>query len=182
MFRYVEKLVENDYVRDYLGFNPDAIATIKDVSTCNPFFVQMICREIVDRSCSQQSAQVCKLDVQEASDWLVRQAATTKYMIHLYCPIPDKPDPLDLAVIGTTAEEEMLDHRSRFVAQQKIIESIQQEHSDRVITKIGELVRREILGRSPENSEEVRIKLPLFRDWFNDNKPLYNLWASLLRR
>jgi len=177
----VERLVENDYVRGYLHFSADAIATIKEVSACNPCFVQMICQEIVERSRRQQSAQVCKLDVQEVADWLVRQAATTKYVRHLYCPL-QKPDPLDLAIIGITAEEEVLGHRPHFVAQQRIVQRIQGKYSDRVVTKIGELTRREILKRNPENSEEIRIMLPLFRDWFNDNKPEYSLWAPLLRR
>jgi hypothetical protein len=177
----VERLVENDYVRGYLRFNPDSISTVKEVTACNPCFVQMICQEIVDRSRRQWSQQVCTLDVLEVSDWLVRQSSTTKYVKHLYSPFQE-PDSLDLAVIGVMAEEEMLGHRPRFVPQQRIVERIQQQYSDRVVTKIGELVRREILRRNPESSDELRIMLPLFRDWFHDNKPKYNLWAPLLRR
>ncbi|GEM_PF-1356327 len=179
----VERLVQNDYVKGSLDFNNDAIAVIKETSACNPCFVQMICREIVERSRQQRSAQVCKFDVQEVADWLVRQPATTNYVKHFYSYNPrQEPDPLDLAIIGAMAEEEMRGHQPRFVAQQRVVQRIQEQHSDRVVTKIGELVRREILRRNPENSEEIRIMLPLFRDWFNDNKPEYSIWAPLLRR
>ncbi|MBK9712771.1 MAG: ATP-binding protein [Kouleothrix sp.] len=177
----VEALVKNDYVRDDLHFSDDAIEIIKRMSDCNPCFVQMICKELVDRARFQRSLQACRLDVIEASDWLVRQPSTINYVRHLYSPFHN-PDPLDLVVIGVVVEEELKGHKPSFVAQQTVLNRIRPEYHDRVVTKIGELVRREILVRNPDSADELRVALPLFRDWFNDNKPEYNLWAPFLRR
>jgi hypothetical protein len=93
-----------------------------------------------------------------------------------------KPDPLDMAIIGVTAEEEIGKGHPQFVSEQTILRRIARKHEDEVVTRIGELVRREILQRNPDEKSEVRMMLPLFRDWFYDNHPEYQLWAPLLRR
>jgi hypothetical protein len=68
------------------------------------------------------------------------------------------------------------------VPQQTIQGRIVGRHGDETLARVGELVRREILQRNPKDSSEVRLTLPLFRDWFYDNHPEYPLWAPLLRR
>ena len=177
----VERLVRNDYVKNVLSFSDDAVDMIKECSACNPFFVQLICRELVNTAKSQKSPQVCRLDVEEVVKWLVQRGLDPKYMRHLYSPRL-KPDPLDMAIIDVTAEEELSKDRPQFVSQQAILMRITKKYEDEVINRIGELVRREILQRNPDDNSEIRMMLPLFRDWFYDNHPEYQLWAPLLRR
>lgn len=177
----VEKLVRNAYVKDILSFSDDAIEMIKKYSACNPFFIQMICKELVVAAQAQKSSYVCKLDVEEVVKWLVQQGLDAKYVRHLYTPRL-KPDPLDMAIIGVMSEEELSHGYLEYVPQQTILRRIIKRDEDEVINRIGELVRREILQRNPDNNLEFRMMLPLFRDWFYDNHPEYQLWAPLLRR
>jgi hypothetical protein len=175
----VEKLIRNDYVKEYLVFNNDAVERIKEYSACNPFFVQMICRELVTSSALKKSPHVCVLDVVETTRNLVHGILDSKYMRHLYSPRLS-PDSLDMAVIGFVSAKESESKRNRFIPQDVVLTGIHHDE-DELITRIGELVRREILQRNPNNNFEVKMKLPLFRDWFNANKPEYKLWASKLR-
>lgn len=178
----VERLVRNDYVREVLTVSDEAVEMIKEVSACNPFFVQMICKEMVEAARRQYSSLVCQLDVEETVEWLVhRGGLDNKAVMHLYSPFTT-PDPLDMVIIGLVSELEMSERRPQFVTQESIIQRIDPRHHDMAITRIGELVRREVLRRNPKDSREIRIMLPLFRDWFNDNKPEYRLWAPLLKR
>lgn len=178
----VERLVRNDYIRDVLTISDEAAEMIKEVSACNPFYVQMICKEMVEAARREYSPHICRLDVEETIEWLVhRGGLDNKSVMHLYSPFTT-PDPLDMVIIGLVSELEVSERRPHFVAQKSIIQRIDPRHHDMAITRIGELVRREVLRRNPNDSQEIRMMLPLFRDWFNDNKPEYKLWAPLLKR
>jgi hypothetical protein len=178
----VEKLIRNQYVEGILSFTDEAIEKIKDLTACNPFFVQMICRELVNAAKMQQSDCICELDVEEIRQLLIdRGHLDSKYVLHLYSPL-SKPDPLELAIIGTLSELELRDGRPRFVPQEELLERIAPDYKDRTITAIGLLVRREILWRNPEDNMDLKMTLPIFRDWFNVNKPAFKDWSSLVRR
>lgn len=178
----VERLVRNEYVKGVLTFSDDAIETIKEISACNPFFVQMVCKEMVDAAKRERSAHLCKLDVHETVEWLVhRGGLDSKSVRHLYSPFGE-PDPLDMAIIGLVSEHEVGERHPRYVTEDEIVARIDPRQHDKAVTRIGELVRREVLRGNPTNGREVRMMLPLFRDWFNDNKPEYRLWAPLLQR
>jgi hypothetical protein len=86
-----------------------------------------------------------------------------------------------MAIIGVMSEEEINHGRAKYVPQYTIMKRLTKKE-DEVINRIGELARREILERNPDNSGEFRMMLPLFREWFYDNHPEYDLWASLVRR
>jgi hypothetical protein len=177
----VERLVRNEYVKGILEFSDDALRMIKEYSACNPFFVQMICRELVSMAKSQKSSTVCMLDVEETIGWLVRKGLDARHVRHLYCPRLE-PDPLDMAIIGIATDEEKSRGRGHHVPVQAMLEGIVGRPEDETLNRVGELVRREILQRNSKNPSEVRMRLPLFRDWFYDNHPEYQLWAPLLRR
>jgi hypothetical protein len=173
--------VRNEYVKGILEFSDDALRMIKEYSACNPFFVQMICRELVSMAKSQKSSTVCMLDVEETIGWLVRKGLDARHVRHLYCPRLE-PDPLDMAIIGIATDEEKSRGRGHHVPVQAMLEGIVGRPEDETLNRVGELVRREILQRNSKNPSEVRMRLPLFRDWFYDNHPEYQLWAPLLRR
>jgi len=178
----VEQLVRNDYVRNVLVFSDEAIEAIKEASACNPFFVQMICRELVEAAKRQKSSHICELDVEEVVAWLIQRGGLEqRHVQHLYWPLVE-PVPLEMAIIGVVAQLESKGHRPQFVRQQDVIGMIDPTHHDQAITELGELVRREVLRRDSSDSSRIRIMLPMFRDWFNNNKPEYKLWAPLLRR
>ncbi|HLO33340.1 MAG TPA: ATP-binding protein [Anaerolineales bacterium] len=177
----VEKLIRNDYVSEIVSFSDEAVNFIKYSSACNPFFIQMICRDLVDNAKNNNSPHVCKLDVEEIVERLVKRNLEIKYVKHLYTPRLE-PDPLDLAVIGVVAEAENENKKSKYVDRYKILSKFPNRSEDKAINKLGELVRREILDQNPSNKNEYRVKLPIFRDWFYDNSPEYELWVSELKR
>jgi tetratricopeptide (TPR) repeat protein len=176
----VEKLVRNEYVRDVLNFTDDAINLIKDYTACNPYFVQWLCWELVHSAPNKKSSEICVMDVQESIKKLVQQLLDTKYMRHLYSPRL-APDALDMAIIAVVSDMETKSGRRTFVSQEVVAAQILQRTQDEVINRTNELVRREVLERNSKSSSEIRMKLPLFRDWFVDNKPEYQQWAPLLR-
>ena len=166
----------------FLNFSNEAVEAIKEATACNPFFLQMICRELVEAARRERSCLVCELDVNEIMQLLIQRGKLEeRYVRHLYSPF-DKPDPLDMAIIAVVARSEIENRRPHFVSQRTIVESIIPQQHDQVITRIGDLQRRDILSKSPNDSPEVRITLPLFRDWFNGNQPQYKLWAPMLRK
>ena len=176
----VEKLIENDYIRGQIFFNKDSIKEIKETSSCNPYFIQMICHEIIERCKRQLSNRVCRLDVQEVAYSLIHNTTMTKSLRHLYAPF-EEPDYLDMAIIGLVARQEMIGRKPQFVEKKKIIQMISKENTDRAIDKISELIRREVLKIDPEDQNKVRIMLPLFRDWFINNQPEYDKWIKYTR-
>jgi len=177
----VEKLVRNEYINEIVTFSEEAINLIKYYSACNPFFIQMICRDLIDSAKENNSPHVCKLDVEEIVERLVKRNLEIKYVKHLYTPRLE-PDPLDLAIIGVVAQIEIESKGKKYIEKNKIFANFPKRSEDKVINKLGELVRREILDQNPNNNNEYRIKLPLFRDWFYDNNPEYELWVSELKR
>src|SRR5690606_17891209 len=82
----VEKLIRNEYVNEAISFSDEAINLIKDSSACNPFFIQMICRDLVAGAKNNSSSHICKLDVEEIVERLVKRNLEIKYVKHLYTP------------------------------------------------------------------------------------------------
>jgi len=179
----VERMLNNVYVRDYIEYDDKAIELVKDATACNPYFLQALCQIIVDRCNRQRCAFVCPLDVIEAAQHLVTNMQASQWK-HLYLPLGNFV-PEELAVIGAVSEAET-ERNGAFVSDQTISDRLIGIPSQRVMDILNTLVRREVLtrreveARSSSARSDVRIRLPLFRNWFQDNKPLYDKWSSLL--
>lgn len=173
----VNKLIRNPYVKDIIEIKDSAIDLIKEISACNPFFIQMICHNLIRFAQQQRTRVITTLDVEEVSQWLIQKEIEVKHVRHLYAPLTNSVDSLDLAIVGIISKK---NKELKYVSVEEVVNSINFTSAD-VINKIGELTRREILERHPVERERIRIKLPLFSDWFNENKPEFAMWASFVK-
>jgi hypothetical protein len=168
----VEQLIQNEYIKSTLAFSPTAIQTIKESTACNPFFIQMVCRHIVDSAKNKKSKFICELDVEESIDYLCRRTIEANSVMHLYNP-PAVTDSLSRALIGLVAELENRTLRPRFVALDHILDEIDPQYTDQAQARLIELVRRQILRRNPREANEFALMIPLFRDWLNVTNTIY---------
>lgn len=178
----VERLIRNEYIASRIHFDDRAIDRIKEVTACHPFFLQMLAQELVEAAKRQRSEHVCQLDVDEAVDNMLQHGRLDiNHVNHLYKP-PAVPDPVAMAIIGIVAELELQRPVTPFVPTKLILDQLLPESEAKAVTRIGDLVRRQILERNPQDSTQVRLMLPIFRDWFYNNQPEYDVRATVLRR
>jgi len=179
----VEQLIRNVHVRSVLTFGEDAVRIIKDASSCNPYFVQKICYELVESAKRKKSNHICQLDVEESLSYLVHRGIEANSVQHLYSE-PAVPDALSRAIISLAAELEGNSHGygPHYIPVKVILEKLSPEYEDQALIRIFELVRRQILRRNPVETNEIALMIPLFREWLNVTGTTYADRADFCRR
>jgi hypothetical protein len=174
----VRQLVRNPYVT-WLDFPDTVIKAIYELTFGNPFFVQIICHELVDRACVERAIQVSTRDVEAVGRDLIALRLTVEQMAHLY-EVSGRQDHLEMAALQLLCRGE--DLRNGLAMKVDDLKAGLRETEGAVSQAVSRLTEREVIRNVPERPGYVQVVMPLFAAWFRQDSPLQDAAWRLLER
>ncbi len=164
-------------VDSFLAYDDAAVGKIKTATAGNPYYIQLICFNLVERMNREKRNVATIVDVNGVIEELLRFGSS--YFEHLW----RRSEPLENIVLACLAES--ADTASdRWVGYAEILDQMRQLEKrynvKLALTKEGMLLRvtktlrdRGVIEeRRREEEIDFRIRIDLFRDWFKVYQPL----------
>jgi hypothetical protein len=168
------RLIEEPAQRVGVEYHPIAVERILANTAGQPYFIQLICRHLIQRLNMEERRFITVVDVESVINELVTSIAKTQHFDHLWdvqkVPLVDR---LLMSCIAELSEHEM-----DWVRQERILETLRENGREineaQFVSSVVRLQERDIIEekKTPGGGLEYRIKVNLFRQWFRHHKPL----------
>lgn len=172
-------------VEGFLVYNDAAVDRIKMATSGNPYYIQLICFNLVERMNREKRNIVTIVDVNEVIKELLRFGSS--YFEHLW----RRSEPLENILLACLAE--LADPSSdRWVQYIEILERMRQIEErygtnlslseEGTLLKVTKTLRDRGVLEERRREEEIdfRIRIDLFREWFGTYQPLERTVKELL--
>ena len=174
-FASAKELVEQpvwDVENDKSRYEEDAVTRIIQLAGANPFFIQILCKEIVDYANANKIPLITEYDVNEVVKRMTSsEARLSRGDFDNLLPVGDNKI-FHEKVFGINLEDAMrlLKEISQNVNEFVSCDNLHSVNKTSKAKVISCLIMRDVLEEHPEYGKEyVKIKVELFKEWLRKN-------------
>jgi hypothetical protein len=156
-------------VKDKLEYTDDAFAAIDTWSARNPYFATLICNAIWQQAIERKDYWVTEHDVMDAITQFAKKSERNSYE-HFWSYSPLASDDARRSYESRSAYLLLAlckrqPHTLAFANRRDVIAHCQMLDKEEAGLHLQELINDNVVETHPQNSELVRIRVPLFTHW-----------------
>lgn len=152
-------------------YQKEAVDRIVELTACSPFYIQIICDEIVRYANQNQHLQITVIDVESVLTKLVTNQGSISFgdFDNLVSSGDGKLDPEEVKKTYRVLQEIAVRTRKIEYCRQKDINVFGISEDNRIIS---DLIKRDVVVEDKQyvGEKRIKIKVELFKEWINNNE------------